>query len=51
MLDVGADNRARSMAAMLRLRRAPGQSDARDGLNLVAKEGPLVNEHDGVLVL
>ena len=23
----------------------------RDGLNLVAKEGPLLNEHDGVLVL
>ncbi len=23
----------------------------RDGLNLVAQEGPLVNEHDGVLIL
>jgi trehalose 6-phosphate synthase len=23
----------------------------RDGMNLVAKEGPLVNRHDGVLVL
>lgn len=45
-----ADDRARSMAAL-------GCYDVllvnpvRDGLNLVAKEGPLVNETDGVLVL
>jgi len=45
-----ADDRARSMAAL-------GAYDVllvnpvRDGMNLVAKEGPLVNGRDGVLVL
>jgi trehalose 6-phosphate synthase len=45
-----ADDRARSVAAL-------GRYDVlfvnpiRDGLNLVAKEGPLVNSNDGVLVL
>jgi trehalose 6-phosphate synthase len=49
MLDL-EDNYPKSVAALLR-------SDVllvnpiRDGLNLVAKEGPLVNERDGVLVL
>ena len=44
------DNHPKSVAALRR-------SDVllvnpiRDGLNLVAKEGPLVNERDGVLVL
>jgi trehalose 6-phosphate synthase len=48
-LDV-SDDRPRSVAALMR-------SDVllvnpvRDGLNLVAKEGPLVNQVDGVLVL
>jgi trehalose 6-phosphate synthase len=49
VLDV-EDHRARSLAALVR-------SDVllvnpvRDGLNLVAKEGPAVNRRDGVLVL
>jgi trehalose 6-phosphate synthase len=44
------DNHPRSVAA---LRRADVLlvNPVRDGLNLVAKEGPLVNERDGVLVL
>jgi trehalose 6-phosphate synthase len=44
------DNHPRSVAA---LRRADVTlvNPIRDGLNLVAKEGPLVNERDGVLVL
>ncbi len=44
------DNYPRSVAA---LRRADVLlvNPVRDGLNLVAKEGPLVNERDGVLVL
>jgi trehalose 6-phosphate synthase len=44
------DNYPRSVAA---LRRADVLlvNPIRDGLNLVAKEGPLVNERDGVLVL
>jgi trehalose 6-phosphate synthase len=49
MLD-SDDNYPRSVAA---LRRADVLlvNPVRDGLNLVAKEGPLVNERDGVLVL
>jgi trehalose 6-phosphate synthase len=49
MLD-SEDNYASSVAA---LRRADVLlvNPVRDGLNLVAKEGPLVNERDGVLVL
>jgi trehalose 6-phosphate synthase len=49
MLDP-ADNHPRSVAA---LRRSDVLlvNPVRDGLNLVAKEGPLVNERDGVLVL
>jgi trehalose 6-phosphate synthase len=44
------DNYPRSVAA---LRRSDVLlvNPVRDGLNLVAKEGPLVNERDGVLVL
>jgi trehalose 6-phosphate synthase len=44
------DNHPSSVAA---LRRADVMlvNPIRDGLNLVAKEGPLVNERDGVLVL
>jgi trehalose 6-phosphate synthase len=44
------DNHPRSVAA---LRRADVLlvNPVRDGLNLVAKEGPLVNDRDGVLVL
>ncbi len=44
------DDFPRSIAA---LRRADVLlvNPIRDGLNLVAKEGPLVNEHDGQLVL
>jgi trehalose 6-phosphate synthase len=44
------DNHPSSVAA---LRRADVMlvNPVRDGLNLVAKEGPLVNERDGVLVL
>jgi trehalose 6-phosphate synthase len=44
------DNHPKSVAA---LRRADVLlvNPVRDGLNLVAKEGPLVNERDGVLVL
>ncbi len=44
------DNHPKSVAA---LRRADVflVNPVRDGLNLVAKEGPLVNERDGVLVL
>jgi trehalose 6-phosphate synthase len=49
MLD-SEDNYPRSVAA---LRRADVLlvNPVRDGLNLVAKEGPLVNERDSVLVL
>jgi trehalose 6-phosphate synthase len=44
------DDRARSLAA-LRLSDALLINPVRDGLNLVAKEGPLLNTVDGVLVL
>jgi trehalose 6-phosphate synthase len=45
-----ADDRARSLAA-LRLSDVLLVNPVRDGLNLVAKEGPLINDADGVLVL
>ena len=45
-----ADDRARSMAA-LSLYDVLLVNPVRDGMNLVAKEGPLVNARDGVLVL
>ncbi|MGH8981544.1 MAG: trehalose-6-phosphate synthase, partial [Acidimicrobiales bacterium] len=45
-----ADDRARSMAA-LRAYDVLLVNPVRDGMNLVAKEGPLVNRRDGVLVL
>jgi trehalose 6-phosphate synthase len=44
------DDRARSLAA-LTLSDVLLVNPVRDGLNLVAKEGPLLNEADGVLVL
>jgi trehalose 6-phosphate synthase len=44
------DDRARSLAA-LTLSDVLLINPVRDGLNLVAKEGPLLNTHDGVLVL
>jgi trehalose 6-phosphate synthase len=44
------DDRARSLAA-LRMSDALLVNPVRDGLNLVAKEGPLLNAVDGVLVL
>jgi trehalose 6-phosphate synthase len=44
------DNYPRSVAA-LRLFDVLLVNPVRDGLNLVAKEGPLVNERDGVVVL
>lgn len=44
------DNYPRSVAALRRYD-ALLVNPVRDGLNLVAKEGPLVNERDGVLVL
>ncbi len=44
------DDRARSLAA-LQLSDALLVNPVRDGLNLVAKEGPLLNTSDGVLVL
>ena len=44
------DNYPRSVAA-LRLFDVLVVNPVRDGLNLVAKEGPLVNERDGVVVL
>ncbi|HVT41351.1 MAG TPA: trehalose-6-phosphate synthase [Acidimicrobiales bacterium] len=44
------DDRARSLAA-LTLSDALLINPVRDGLNLVAKEGPLINSADGVLVL
>lgn len=44
------DDRARSLAA-LTLCDALLVNPVRDGLNLVAKEGPLINNTDGVLVL
>jgi trehalose 6-phosphate synthase len=49
VLDV-ADDRNRSLAALRRYD-ALLVNPVRDGLNLVAKEGPLVNRRDGVLVL
>ena len=49
ILDV-ADDRARSIAALTRYD-VLLVNPVRDGLNLVAKEGPLVNTADGVLVL
>jgi trehalose 6-phosphate synthase len=49
VLDVG-DDRSRSLAA-LSLSDVLLVNPVRDGLNLVAKEGPLVNRFDGVLVL
>jgi trehalose 6-phosphate synthase len=45
-----ADDRARSLAA-LTLSDVLLVNPVRDGLNLVAKEGPLLNTADGVLVL
>jgi trehalose 6-phosphate synthase len=44
------DNFPRSVAALRRYD-ALLVNPIRDGLNLVAKEGPLVNDHDGLLVL
>ncbi len=49
LLDV-ADDRARSVAALTRYD-VLLVNPVRDGLNLVAKEGPLLNATDGVLVL
>jgi trehalose 6-phosphate synthase len=49
ILDV-ADDPDRSFAALTRYDVLLVNA-VRDGLNLVAKEGPLVNDHDGVLVL
>jgi trehalose 6-phosphate synthase len=49
VLDV-ADNRDRSVAALRRYD-VLLVNPVRDGMNLVAKEGPLINERDGVLVL
>ncbi|MHB1775423.1 MAG: alpha,alpha-trehalose-phosphate synthase (UDP-forming) [Acidimicrobiales bacterium] len=49
VLDV-ADHRPRSVAALTRYD-VLLVNPVRDGLNLVAKEGPLVNDRDGVLVL
>ena len=49
VLDV-ADNRNRSVAAMARYD-VLVCNPLRDGMNLVAKEGGLVNTHDGTLVL
>jgi len=49
VLDV-ADDRSRSVAALTRYD-VLLVNPVRDGLNLVAKEGPLVNKADGVLVL
>jgi trehalose 6-phosphate synthase len=49
VLDV-EDNRARSLAALVRYD-VLLVNPVRDGLNLVAKEGPSVNERNGVLVL
>lgn len=45
-----SDNFPQSVAALRRYD-ALLVNPIRDGLNLVAKEGPLVNEHDGLLVL
>jgi trehalose 6-phosphate synthase len=45
-----SDNFPRSIAALRRYD-ALLVNPIRDGLNLVAKEGPLVNDHDGVLLL
>ena len=45
-----SDNFARSVAALKRYD-VLLVNPVRDGLNLVAKEGPLLNEHDGVLAL
>jgi trehalose 6-phosphate synthase len=44
------DNYPRSVAALRRYD-VLVVNPIRDGLNLVAKEGPIVNQHDGVLVL
>ena len=49
ILDV-ADDPGRSVAALVRYD-VLLVNPLRDGLNLVAKEGPLVNTHDGVLAL
>jgi trehalose 6-phosphate synthase len=49
LLDL-TDNYPRSIAALRRYD-ALLVNPIRDGLNLVAKEGPLVNERDGVLLL
>jgi trehalose 6-phosphate synthase len=45
-----SDDRSRSLAA-LTLSDVLLINPVRDGMNLVAKEGPLVNTQDGVLVL
>ncbi len=49
LLDI-SDNHARSVAALCRYD-VLLVNPVRDGLNLVAKEGPLVNERNGVLAL
>jgi trehalose 6-phosphate synthase len=49
LLDV-ADDRARSLAALRRYD-VLLVNPVRDGMNLVAQEGPLVNDLDGVVVL
>lgn len=49
LLDM-ADDRPRSVAALTRYD-VLLVNPVRDGLNLVAKEGPLVNDNDGMLVL
>lgn len=49
VLDV-ADNRARSVAALMSYD-VLLVNPVRDGMNLVAKEGPLLNGNDGVVVL
>jgi trehalose 6-phosphate synthase len=49
VLDV-ADDRDRSVAALARYD-VLMVNPVRDGMNLVAKEGPLVNQRDGVVVL
>lgn len=45
------DNRVQALAAMRRKGRVLMVIPVHDGMNLVAKEGPTVNERDGVLIL
>jgi len=49
LLDTG-DNYQRSIAALRRYD-VLMVNPVRDGLNLVSKEGPIINEHDGLLAL